>query len=100
MAEDEYTVDPDLFESDRLVGRAPMYGEESGVQRGSPTKETLRPCPSCGVRVITGVLANGTHIVVESEVPMYTMAWRNRAPLPSLTVSRGYPEHQCRMTGG
>jgi hypothetical protein len=100
MAEEEYTFDPDLLESDRTLGRLAVYVEEAGAKKGVRSETTLHPCPMCGVRIITGVLDNGTTITVESDVPMYTMLWQNRAKCPTLQVSRGYPAHQCRMTGG
>ena len=99
MAED-YTVDPDLMESERTLGLRAVYVEEAGMQKAAVSRETLQPCPHCGVRVITGVLDNGTTIVVESDTPMYTLLWQNRARFPTLKVSRGYPAHQCRHTGG
>jgi hypothetical protein len=100
VAEDEYTFDPDLLESDRTLGLRAIYLEEAGTRKAVVAGNALKPCPQCGVRVVAGVLDNGTKIVVETETPMYTMLWYNRATVPTLKVSRGYPAHQCRQTGG
>jgi hypothetical protein len=94
--ENDYTSDPDAGESDRTLGRTPLYQEEAGARPGLRSRETLRPCTRCQVSVITGRLDNGTTVLVEPQTAMYTMVWHSREALPTLKEARGYPAHRCR----
>jgi hypothetical protein len=87
---------PELVEPDIGLGRTPIYWEEAGRKPGTVSEETLRLCPTCGARVIAGVLENGTLVPVEPDVPTYNLIWHNRELLPQLTLARGYPGHRCR----
>jgi hypothetical protein len=93
---DDFTQDPDLFESDLTFGRAPIYAEEAGARHDKASAITFQPCAACGVPVMTGVTARGALIPVEPQTMTYTLLWQPKEPRPRLTPGRGYPVHQCR----
>lgn len=101
MAED-YTVDPDLFESDASFGRSVLQ-EEAGARKSYPEGNARTLCEICGAPVLLGELENGTRIVVEFETRTYVLYWKQKTVKrgtttpPTLAESRGYPAHTCRV---
>lgn len=95
-----YTVDPDQFESDRTLGRTPIYQEEAGFRDGKRSAVTLQPCQHCGVPVICGVTDRGALVPVEPQTDTYALVWMGGEPRPRLTLGRGYPAHRCRAPRG
>ena len=91
----DFTQDPDLFESDLVRGRAPIYAEEVGARPDKASAITMAPCAACGVPVIAGVTAHGALIAVEPQRVTYTLLWQPKDPRPRLTPGRGYPAHRC-----
>ena len=93
--EHDYTEDPDLFESDRTLGGAPIYAEETGPNKGQATPAVRAPCPHCGTIVVTGQTDQGALVAVEPSHQVYTLIWHSGARWPRLTPSRGYVAHLC-----
>lgn len=95
---DDFTADPDARESDRTLGRVPLYQtllQEPGRQKGKATSAVLGPCPRCGRPVVTAQYLDGSLVALEPSTQTYTLVWQKDERWPRLAQSRGYVAHQC-----
>jgi hypothetical protein len=93
--ESDYTQDPDLLESDRTLGRSPIYQEEAGAKRAVETDAHLVHCQGCGHLILWGETIHGQRLAVEPEQQTYVVVWQPREQHPRFLPSRGYVAHWC-----
>jgi hypothetical protein len=82
-----------------LSGLAPTADVPVNATKDPDTPPVYAPC-RCGAMVLTGALANGTRLALDTHIKTYAVVWVKGEAVPPLRESPAYPVHRCIPTRG